>query len=118
MKLKEFYDVVQGDYDEVMSRLMTEKRVFKYLGLLEMSTDYEAFNTALAESRFEDAFRFIHTIKGNCLNLGVGKLAKSSSELCEMFRNGAPTEDYSELKKTVDEDFAQVRAALKELERE
>lgn len=116
MNVKEFYQHVGGNYDEVMSRLLTEKRVCKYLNKLPQTGDIENMNTAFAEKRWEDAFRFSHNMKGMSLNLSLTKLAEVSAELCDTVRHGAPEVDVDPLIKAVNDRYQLVISALGDLE--
>lgn len=115
MDIRNFLDQVGGDYDEVMSRLMKEDRILKYVSRFPDSEDYPLLLESLEKCDWESAFRASHTIKGVCLNLGLGKLGKSSSELCETMRNGAPTTDITPLIEKVKEDYAFTVEKIKEL---
>lgn len=92
MTLMEFYEIVGGNYNDVMGRLMTEQRVKKYLYKLSASGDYEAALEALKSENWQDFFRFTHNLKGISLNLGLSSLARASATACDLVRNGPPTE--------------------------
>ena len=108
MTLQEFYKEVGGDYDGVMGILMKEERIYKYLFKFEGSDDFSCMNDAIAAENYEDAFRYSHNLKGVCLNLGLGALATTASELCEKFRHGAPEEDVSKLQEIVAANYENV----------
>lgn len=97
MDLKEFFKHVGGDYNEVISRLGKEDRIIKYLIRFVESDPLSEFDRALDDNNIEECFRTLHSIKGMCLNLGLGDLGKSSSRLCEEYRNGAPDKDVTDL---------------------
>ncbi len=88
MTIQQFYAMVGGDADEVLSRLMNEALVKKFLLKFEDDPNYELLTTSVEGEDWETAFRAAHTIKGLCLTLGLGKLAASASELTEFLRNG------------------------------
>ena len=115
MDLREFYTKVGGDYDEVILRLGKEDRIVKYLIKFVESDPITEFDKALQNNSIEECFRALHSIKGMCLNLGLGTLGKSSSALCEEYRNGAPVNDVTELTKKVREDYALTLDVIKEL---
>lgn len=116
MTIKEFYEKIGGNYDEVMGRLMTEARVAKYLKRFPESQDYTDMCAAIDSGDWALAFRTSHNIKGMSLNLALTGLAKSSSDLCEYFRNGAPAGDFSADYAACKADFAAVSAAIAELD--
>lgn len=105
MTVKEFYAKVEGNYDDVLGRLMKEERICKYLFRLSTTGDFEGMHQALDEKNYADAFRFVHNLKGMSLNLGLSALASASSELCETMRNGAPTIDITNLIQEVDDKY-------------
>ena len=112
MTEKEFYDQIGGDYADAMSRLLDEKRVVKYLNKFLSATDFAEMEKAIDESRWEDAFRFSHNLKGVALNLSLKVLAASASELCERFRHGPPEGDFSDLREQVRRDYALVTSLV------
>lgn len=118
MTLKEFYDTIGGDYNEAMGRLMKEERILKYVLRFVDAPDYNNMIDAISQGDVETAFRTSHTLKGVCLNLAFGRLAKSSSELCEMYRNGPPTEDITPKLEEVKNDYAEVIEAIKNIDQE
>ncbi|MBQ0012874.1 MAG: Hpt domain-containing protein [Clostridiales bacterium] len=97
MTLQDFYLTVGGNYTEVIDRLLDEQRVLKYLRRFKTTPDYDEMLQAIEAEDWETAFRSSHSIKGMALNLCLGNLAKSSSELCETMRHGAPTVDIAPL---------------------
>ena len=112
MTLQEFYEEIHGNYAEVSSRLMNDKRIYKYLYKFKDCSDYSDLMNALAAENWEDAFRFSHNLKGMCLNLSLSALATVSSDLCEEFRNGPPKKDVSSMVADVTSEYEKVLAAL------
>ena len=82
MELKEVYEKIGGDYDDVVRRLMGEKLVRKFL--LKFLDDLER---TLSEGDYKEAFRAAHTLKGVCQNLSLTSLYQVSSQLTEELRN-------------------------------
>lgn len=116
MTIKEFYERIGGNYEEVMGRLLTEARVDKYLKKFPQSQDYADMCSAIESADWPLAFRASHNIKGMSLNLALTGLAKSSSALCEYFRNGAPASDFSADYAACKADFEHTVAAIAELD--
>lgn len=105
MELKEVYERVQGNYDGVMGRLLTEDRVKKFLiKFLDNDMSLNITN-ALDANDYETAFREAHTLKGVCANLGLDKLQNSSSDLTESLRNGKPDTDITSLVEAMKADY-------------
>lgn len=105
MTVKEFFHAVGGSYEDAIGRLMDEKRIVKYLRKFTANTDYSDMLAAIEAQDWELGFRASHNLKGMALNLSLGKLAETSSALCETMRHGAPTVDITALKNEVGEDY-------------
>ena len=95
MDIHRFYETVGGDFEGTLGRLMKEERIEKYLLRFADNTDYPDFFTAWEAQNYADAFRYVHNLKGMCLNLGISPLADIASEVCEELRGGAPKGDMS-----------------------
>ena len=78
MKLRDFYNEIGGNYDEVIGRLMNEKRIYKYLFKFKDNVDYQGMLDAIEEKNWETAFRFSHNLKGMGLNLGLGEMTDAA----------------------------------------
>lgn len=116
MNVKEFYAEVSGNYEEVMERLMTEARVYKFLNRFLDTDDFQRMNEGFDKENWEEAFRYSHNLKGVCLNLSLTDLGQKASELCETVRNGAPEVDVTELRKIVAEKYEKVVKAIPKIE--
>ena len=114
MTIQECYEAMGGDYKGVMARLLKEDRVAHFLGKFKNDSMLEPLEASLAAKNYEDAFRAAHNLKGVCQNLGIIKLADSSSELCELVRNGEPAEDITPYLEAVREDFSVTIKALEQ----
>lgn len=88
MTLQECYAAIGGDYEDVTSRLRSDRLVQKFVLRFLDDHSYELFCTSMEEKNYEEAFRAVHTIKGICQNLGFTGLLKSSSEMADALRNG------------------------------
>lgn len=115
MTIREYYEKMGADYDDAFGRLMKDERILKYLRMFAAGKDLEQFDEALAAENYEDAFRFVHNLKGVSLNLGLTPLAKSSSVLCDALRHGKPTEDISGMIAAVKEDHAKIVGIIAEI---
>lgn len=115
MTVRDFYAVVGGDCDAVLSRLLTEDRIRKYLLKFAANTDYTNMHAALDAQNYEDAFRFVHNLKGMSANLGMTRLFNASSELCELLRGGTPKGDIAPLLAAVDAEYAATSDAISQL---
>lgn len=86
MSVKDCYEKINGDYYEIMHLLVSEDRVIKYLLKFKNDQCMNELTKALDEKRYEDAFRYAHTLKGISINLMMKKLAASSSALTDALR--------------------------------
>lgn len=115
MTLKDCYNSLEGDYEDVMGRLMTEKLVQKFV--LKFLSDMSCTNLIkdMEEGKYEEAFREAHTLKGVCQNLSFTKLYKSSAEVTELLRGGE-TSKAAEVMPQVIADYEQTVAAIGQLD--
>lgn len=88
MTLQECYSALGGDYQDVVSRLCSERMVQRFVLKFLDDGSYDLLVRSLEGRNYEEAFRAAHTIKGMCLNLGFNRLQTSSSELTEALRAG------------------------------
>lgn len=86
MTIKEFYDAIGADYEEIMGRLRKEERIQKFLLKFLDDKSYELLGTALAQGNMEEAFRAAHTLKGVSQNLSLTPLYVSSSHLSDRLK--------------------------------
>ena len=115
MELKEVYEKIGGDYDDVVRRLMGEKLVRKFLLKFLDDKSYADLERTLSEGDYKEAFRAAHTLKGVAQNLGFEKLQRSASELTEALRGDKPLTDMALLKK-VQEDQKELVEAIGKLD--
>jgi len=114
MTLEQCYAALEGDYNDAVSRLRSDKLVRKFALKFLNDDSYQLLQDSLAKRDYAEAFRAAHTIKGICQNLAFNKLGGSSEKLTEALRGGwsgtAP-----ELIKQVEADYQQTIAALQSL---
>ena len=89
MTVKEFYEQINGDYQEIMGRLATEDRIKRFLVKFLETDDMTALKNAWNSNNAEQIFAFAHRLKGIALNLSLIDFAHYSSELTEQFRGGS-----------------------------
>lgn len=115
MTLEECYAAMGGDYKGVMARLMKEERIIRFLGKFKDDDMLEPLETSMEKKAWEELFRAAHNLKGVCQNLGIARLADSSSELCELVRNGEPSVDVTPYMEQIRKDYAQTIEALTQI---
>lgn len=111
--LREAYESVGADYDDVFHRLMdNDGMVARFAGKFLDDPSYGALNDALAAGDADTAFRAAHTLKGVAQNLGFSNVYEPASELTELLRTGT-LEGAEELAAPVREQYEATVAALK-----
>lgn len=86
MTLKECYDAIEGDYEDVIKRLMSEKLVQKFVLKFLSDSSFDNLVNDLKNGNYDDAFRDAHTLKGVSQNLSFTKLYMSSDKITEALR--------------------------------
>lgn len=71
MTVKECYEKMGANYENVLSRLGGSEALVKRLVLKFLDdASYQKLEEQLLNKNVEEAFRAAHTLKGVCLNLG------------------------------------------------
>ena len=115
MTVRECYAALEGNYDEVLGRLMAEDRIKRFALKFLADGSYELLKTSLAAKDQETAFRAAHTLKGVCQNLSFTKLYQSSSSATEALRDG----DFAQAESLFEQltsDYNQTISALQALQ--
>lgn len=114
MTLKECYAALEGNYDEVVGRLCSERLVQKFVLKFLQDGSYKLLCDSMETGDWNEAFRASHTIKGMCQNLGFTMLGASADALTEALRGGNFT-DAEKLFAQVKEDYGKTESAIKTL---
>lgn len=119
MSLKECYDKMGADYEDVLSRLRSEVLVRKFALKFLDDDSYANLKAAMESGNAPEAFRGAHTLKCVAQNLGFGPLYKAAAEVTESLRpsetSSGDMEKAAKLMPAVDEEYARTIAAIKEL---
>lgn len=116
MTVKECYEQMGGNYDDVMSRLRTDERITKFLIKVADDHSYELLCDSIASNNVGDAFRAAHTLKGVCMNLSLTRLYTSADRITEALRGKTEIEpNVADLLKTVAADYDITISAIKQL---
>lgn len=117
MNVKDCYEAMGGNYEEVLGRLRDDARITKFLTLFLKDQSYDLLVNSVAEQNTAEAFRAAHTIKGVCLNLSITKLYQSSNELTESLRGKSEIgEEAMKLVEKVKEDYLATVKCIKDLQ--
>ena len=90
MTLKEFYEQIDGSYEDTLHRLTSEALVHRCVLKYPADPSFAQLREAVAAADWERAFRAAHTLKGVAQNLGFDALYRASSALTEHLRGGQP----------------------------
>lgn len=112
MTLQDCYAALGGDYDEVVSRLRSERIIQKFVLKFLDDGSFDLLSGAMAAENREEAFRAAHTIKGVCQNLSFTALGESSHQLTEALR-GEWRADAPALFETVKADYERTASAIR-----
>ena len=88
MTIKECYEAMGGDYEDVLKRLMNEARIQKFALMFKKDPSMSQLTQAMDAGDVETAFRAAHTLKGICANLGFKSLFEVSYEITEALSTG------------------------------
>ena len=119
LTIQEVYEKINGDYEDVLTRLPREELVKKFAVKFLDDPSFDQLVKALEEDNQEEAFRAAHTLKGVCLNLGFKVLYESTYNITEALRPGNPKlgkEELHNLFKELDKDYNIVINGIKELD--
>ena len=86
MDLRTCYEQLGGSYDDVLSRIPSERLVDKFLRKFFTDESFAGLCSAMAAGSRSEAFLKAHTLKGVCANLGFTRLFRSAAVLTELLR--------------------------------
>ena len=86
MTIIELYREIGGNYNEVNSRLTNCAFIEKFITKFPKDNSFKSLCKAIKDGNREDAFRAAHTLKGICLNLGLGDLLLTVNEITDILR--------------------------------
>ena len=78
MELKEFYQAIGSDFDEIFKRFGNEQLILKFVKSFEKDKSFSELCEGFEEKDIEKAFRAAHTLKGVSVNLGFSELYAAS----------------------------------------
>lgn len=86
MTVKECYEKIGGDYDEIVSRLGNEERVIRFSKKFFDTGDMENLEKCIDQNDGDNSFEYAHRLKGNSLNIGFTHFSKTVESLVEPLR--------------------------------
>lgn len=119
MTVKECYDGMGADYEDVMRRLRTDDRVKKFLLRLLDDKSFEMLKDAMAKKDMEEVFRAAHTMKGVGQNLSLTRWYQSAARLSDEVRdNKEYREELEALFLQIQEDYDLTISSIQKLKDE
>ena len=89
MKLKQFYEVLGGNYEKVLERFLGQKTMlYKYLMKFAADQSFVLLEEAVNEKDVKKVYYAAHTLRGVCANFDMFKLIAASNELMNATRKG------------------------------
>jgi len=113
MNLRECYDRLGGDFDEVMGRLRREQLVTKLLYKFLENKSFTLFEASMSAQDYDEALRGVHTLKGVCQNLAFTRLYESSNAITSALKE-KNVDRAMELAPQLSEDYYRVIHAVEE----
>lgn len=111
MTIRECYELMGSDYEEVYERLESDAIIKRFVVKFLKEPSFSNLQEALRKQDGESAFRAAHSLKGICMNLGFQKLCEVSSALTEKLR-GREIAGSDELYKEVEEEYIRVTGII------
>lgn len=116
MNVRECYEIMNGDYEDVKRRFLSDTRIRKFALLFLGDNSMEELREAMGLRNSEKGFQAAHTLKGICLNLGFAGLFVPVNRITEMLRAGFFEKAEKEMP-AVEEAFEKTMKGLHELEK-
>lgn len=115
MTIKECYEQLGQNYEEVLDRLGSEVILKKFVIKFLDDPSFQMLEDGLKEKNADQAFRAAHTIKGICLNLGFDKLYQASSDLTEQLWGKDTVEETDDLFLKVKEQYTKLVEVVRKM---
>ncbi|MCI8782377.1 MAG: Hpt domain-containing protein [Dorea sp.] len=116
MTVRECYEAMGADYEDVLGRLRKDERIQKFVLKLLNDKSYELLMNSMEAGDMTEAFRAAHTLKGVCQNLSITALYHSSAELADRLRDGQEYgEDVAPLLERVKKDYTLAMDCIRQL---
>ena len=90
MTLKEFYEQIDGSYEDTLHRLPSEALVHRFVLKYPADPSFAQLREAVAAADWESAFRAAHTLKGVAPEPWLRCTLPRVSALTEHLRGGQP----------------------------
>lgn len=116
MTVEKCYEIMKGDYKDVLSRLSSDDKIKKQLLKLAGDKSFVQICNAVEKGDFEEACNATLALKALCKNLAITGLTYSTSNLSEALRGRKKYDDGLEvLFKKMKKDYALTMACIQML---
>lgn len=116
MDLKEFYQGVGGDFENVLGRFGgMEAMVKRFLGKFAQDGSYQKLLDAVEQKDAKAIEAAAHTLKGVCSNLGISRLQELTEKIMFHVREGKPVDEVPAMLEPVKKEYKEVIGKLEKL---
>ena len=115
MTVKELYDLVGGDYADLLTRLPKEELAERFVRKYVDGDEFDHMIAAFEAKDYRKVFEVSHNLKGMAANLSLVKNNKTLVEICESVRHGDPEFDISGLVEQAKEEHAKLVSLVEQL---
>lgn len=115
MTIKEFYEQVHANYDDMLTRVPNDALMTKIAKMFLNDQSFKQLKEGLETGDGDKAFNGAHSLKGVCLNLGFTQLSSDVSEITELLR-GRQVVECSELFHRIEENYNYTIQKLEEVD--
>ncbi len=115
MTVKDCYDKLHGNYEDVQERFLEDKRIKKFLFLFLNDEHFDKLGESMKNQDWNEAFLNAHTLKGVCANLSLSYLLDEVKILTELLRGGNGSDEANESYERVKDAYVLTRDAIEEL---
>lgn len=103
MTASEAYRLMDGDFNKIIDLFEDEQIAVGFVKMFLDDKSYEGMMDAIRCKDWELAFRYVHSLKGLCLNMDFKSLARVSDMMTEHIRGGKELKDYNLLESLTEE---------------
>ena len=115
MTVRQCYEAMGGNYEEVIGRLLDDIRIKKYLEKFLADESIEQLGQALDEKNYEEAFKAVHNLKGIAANMSLTCLHQLCEKMTEDLRGGQYSKDVPLLFEQIKDQYQIVKYCVTEL---
>ena len=116
MTIRECFDTLGADYDDVLRRLGTQERILRFLTRFPQDPSFSLLCNAYERGDAGEAFRAVHSLKGVSVNLGLSSLYACACALTEELRGGEITPASASMFEQLRQDYEATIACIQKLE--